>query len=532
MSRWSALLGEPGPAVESGTRILPGPPAADGGSGVGAVAGSERIQRRETVRLQREPAPGRAVVPLGAAQSVEGAENDQNPESLARKAEAKAWLEEQIAAGVDSPEQFASLMGQVSTRFGLSDLMVDMRSSTEIRIGFASSPWLWASYLPNKPIGNRLSDWLLWGYYGTGSTMSDVGRWWRSDLRKKTDQTNITWGPLTGRGFGSYMLADPLTTFGPPGSSPSVTNDTNNILLKRRQKKKKGSASYYVLGHLLNDNVHGPGDDMKNLTPLSQRTNNHSPVGHLKAVEKTVKAEVKKAPLAYQVIPEYGRSPLAWPRYFSNAFNFASSIGDVLAAEDHVPVGLRCKVWRYDPDGARTLIVDEFVPQMQVGKVADFDHYYIKTPAGQVVDITENAGVWKAAEVAFMTALGAALAYTQIEAAELLAEYGASVGQSVADVVAANSYATVAVAALLATYLATRETGATNVVLMAGLAGALALSQLEVASVLADYTASIGVTTVEFLAEHQGKVSVVAGLLSGYMSSGKNQFAKDPSLGL
>jgi DNA/RNA non-specific endonuclease len=65
-------------------------------------------------------------------------------------------------------------------------------------------------------------------------------------------------------------------------------------------------SQYMVQGHLLNDNLGGPGNTMKNLTPITRSTN----TTHLHAVEKAVKDEVAKDNIVeYRVRPNYGTHP-------------------------------------------------------------------------------------------------------------------------------------------------------------------------------------------------------------------------------
>ncbi len=386
----------------------------------------------------------------GTGQEATEQENtEQDADEGERKKQlAHQWLQAQLAAGVENEAALLGLLEQAKAEFGLSEVLLDTRNKSKPRIGLKASPTLWADYLPNKLIGNAASDWGLWGVYGGLSYVRDL---FRSKPDSKS-QTNVVWGPLTGRGFGSYMLADPLTKFGPPGSGPSVSNPTWQVLLKRRQKNSAGSASYYVLGHLLNDNVHGPGDDMKNLTPLSQRTNNHSPIGHLKAIENSVKSDVANNVLSYQVIPSYGRSPLKWPRYLYNAVNYISDIGDVLAAEDHVPEGLTAAYWKYDAKGRRVLAKKVWIPQLQVGSDLETNHYYIKTGLGPMIDVSEPSTIWGAIRGLFMGALAAGLALSAAQTLRLLRAYAGSQNLTVLDVVVAHQFSVSVVLGLLSAF--------------------------------------------------------------------------------
>jgi hypothetical protein len=101
-------------------------------------------------------------------------------------------------------------------------------------------------------------------------------------------------------GYGTSMTIEPLTRIGPPGSVPSASSEKWERLNLRRE----GGRSYFVRGHLLNHNIHGPGTTWKNLTPLSQKGNKN----HLTLVESTVKTAVEHGDtVSYRVVAKFGR---------------------------------------------------------------------------------------------------------------------------------------------------------------------------------------------------------------------------------
>jgi hypothetical protein len=77
------------------------------------------------------------------------------------------------------------------------------------------------------------------------------------------------------------------------GSPPSRSLHTPAYArLNQRRSRIGASGSYYVLGHLLNHNIGGPGDTWRNLTPLSQGANNRRSDSMLHGFEKLVKDAV------------------------------------------------------------------------------------------------------------------------------------------------------------------------------------------------------------------------------------------------
>ena len=117
--------------------------------------------------------------------------------------------------------------------------------------------------------------------------------------------SEITYSTISigGGTMGQKMTASLLTKEGEKGSTPSGDHPAFTTLLKRRD----GGRSYYIRGHLLNDNIHGPGK-WKNMTILSQAGNKN----HLRSAEEPVKkAVLSGAVVSYSVEAIYGRADLS-----------------------------------------------------------------------------------------------------------------------------------------------------------------------------------------------------------------------------
>jgi hypothetical protein len=116
------------------------------------------------------------------------------------------------------------------------------------------------------------------------------------------DATGPTTPPIYGgevQGYGSVVTVARLTRQGLPRGSPpseSLPGTSWNVLRLRR----KGGSSFYVRGHLLNDNIGGPGTTWSNLTPLTQDANNRSRESHLRGFEQHVKRAVLEPPAGQQ----------------------------------------------------------------------------------------------------------------------------------------------------------------------------------------------------------------------------------------
>ena len=156
--------------------------------------------------------------------------------------------------------------------------------------------------------------------------------------------------PSSPTGWGSGMvimkLANPKA-----GTKPSVSGNSMYEFLNLRRHGNVASpsdASYYILGHLLNENLGGPGNTWNNLTPLSRSGN----AQHEKDVEHYIKEQVgKKKIVRYEVQARFGRgaSSLLSQIPDSATDNVLRNKRRVLMAEQHVPTSLLCNAYTVNP---------------------------------------------------------------------------------------------------------------------------------------------------------------------------------------
>ncbi len=153
-------------------------------------------------------------------------------------------------------------------------------------------------------------------------------------------------------GFASRMDVKPLTKLGVPGTGVSITSPDYEDLLRRRETP--GGRSYYIAGHLLNNNVHGSGSTWSNLTPITQRANQE----HESKVESKVKQAVDADQiLQYTVDVDYAISRNATrigeieavPNWQLNSV--LDEKHKILEAEAKLPTQLRCTVKQIKADG-------------------------------------------------------------------------------------------------------------------------------------------------------------------------------------
>ncbi len=124
-------------------------------------------------------------------------------------------------------------------------------------------------------------------------------------------KTDITYDGLQYGELGKGATAWPLTIKGDEGSSPRITNRNWDQVRLRA----KGKGTFFVRGHLINDNLHGPGTEARNLTPISQKANADHKVNVEEKVKDVVwnrlgKGQVDKnlegKAVKYRVVAEYG----------------------------------------------------------------------------------------------------------------------------------------------------------------------------------------------------------------------------------
>lgn len=121
----------------------------------------------------------------------------------------------------------------------------------------------------------------------SGKALPKTKVYW--DMITLTDRDPLTkqWTTFT---FPRRMIAWPLTLEGPLGSGPNNKAAWWPFFQQRHLIRN----NYWVQGHLLNDNIHGPGEP-KNLVPITGTLNTNM----LGIVERFVKAAVANSKVLY-----------------------------------------------------------------------------------------------------------------------------------------------------------------------------------------------------------------------------------------
>jgi hypothetical protein len=156
-------------------------------------------------------------------------------------------------------------------------------------------------------------------------------------------------GAKSSAGWGSGMVMLSLANPG-MGTIPTVSGTPFQDLNIRRHGNaaSPSTASYYILGHLLNQKLGGMGNMWENLTPLSRSGN----AQHETQVEDAIKKVVdKKKTVRYDVQVRYGRGANALiskiPAHTTDPVLINKR--KVLQSEQYVPTSLLCRAVTVTP---------------------------------------------------------------------------------------------------------------------------------------------------------------------------------------
>jgi hypothetical protein len=237
-----------------------------------------------------------------------------------------------------------------------------------------------------------------------GNTVSDIATLVGGSLLGIGGPTALnapSYGPRTGRGFGTYMdvrlnTPDPGTATGSGDDNPTWVALSNRRL---------GSRSYYVQAHLLSEKLGGSGTNWLNLVPLTNASNLQ--------MERIIESHVKLASagntVGYKVQAIYGQWPWQWPSYWVNMLTspwlpllmpgIYSTIASLRDAEQHVPSAVYAQWWVVDGAGSWIPFVRRITQKPNSG-----GGFWVYNEAdNQVYDMNKAVLLWKAAEHAAAT---------------------------------------------------------------------------------------------------------------------------------
>jgi hypothetical protein len=204
-------------------------------------------------------------------------------------------------------------------------------------------------------------------------------------LWKASKSSVPVYGSLEG-GFGSSVDIASLTKDHPAGSGPSAGGGHWEALRQRMD----GGSTYYVRGHLLNDNLGGSGGEWRNLAPLTQATNNRSAVSMLHTFESNVKTAVQSGDsVEFKVTMTYGRGKRSAAIADALEIEPASEgtkIAAIITAEQFVPKTVKCAAEKIGVGKSRTNIAKSTVEN---SIDTDLDHYATEAIPKTIVNINK-----------------------------------------------------------------------------------------------------------------------------------------------
>jgi hypothetical protein len=227
-------------------------------------------------------------------------------------------------------------------------------------------------------------------------------------------------------GFGILATVTGLNTIGSPQPPTAEGNPTWNRL--RRRMLTAGS-EYYVRGHLINGTFGGPGNDWRNLTPLTQRANNSSIASMLHTFENPVRNAVRSGDIAtirveavYQPLgrgavvaglragttPVPGRTPAQ-----------RATIADVIEAEESVPAEIVATGSLLHPDTTTTVL-----PTSRTQNVVDTNlarYFVADAPGSAAINAPATRPEVNLSTITDATTLAALAGMNATRAAQILA---------------------------------------------------------------------------------------------------------------
>lgn len=162
--------------------------------------------------------------------------------------------------------------------------------------------------------------------------------------------TDPEYGGTHASAFGTRATVTRLTRLHQRGSAPASGLADSQGYWDKLRLRYRGNSTLYVRGHLLNDNLGGPGNDWRNLTPLTQDANNRGGSSMLHAFETPVKNAVDyNKKVRFVVTANYGRGAIDTTAARAAGETVKAEIAE---AERHVPLSVSCTAHELDAEGA------------------------------------------------------------------------------------------------------------------------------------------------------------------------------------
>ncbi len=159
---------------------------------------------------------------------------------------------------------------------------------------------------------------------------------------------NPSYGGTTSAGFGSSIRVSTLSKNN-NGSGVNQGYVNGNNTFRTLKARRQGGTSYYIAGHLLNNNLGGPGNDWRNLTPLTQYANTQDHEPNFERFAKDA-VNVNNKTIDFVVNARYGtHSGLQTGKVADLRATGDTVLADVIEAETKVPTTLDCSAVEVAP---------------------------------------------------------------------------------------------------------------------------------------------------------------------------------------
>lgn len=159
---------------------------------------------------------------------------------------------------------------------------------------------------------------------------------------------NPSYGGTNSAGFGTSIRVSTLSK-NSNGSGVNQGYVNGNTTFRTLKARRQGGTSYYIAGHLLNNNLGGPGNDWRNLTPLTQYANTQDHEPNFERFAKDA-VNVNNKTIDFVVNARYGsHSGLQTGKIGDLRATGDKVLADVIEAESKVPRTLDCSAVEVSP---------------------------------------------------------------------------------------------------------------------------------------------------------------------------------------
>jgi hypothetical protein len=159
---------------------------------------------------------------------------------------------------------------------------------------------------------------------------------------------NPSYGGTNSAGFGTSIRVSTLSK-NTNGSTVNQGYVNSNTTFRTLKARRQGGTSYYIAGHLLNNNLGGPGNDWRNLTPLTQYANTQDHEPNFERFAKDA-VNVNNKTIDFVVNARYGsHSSLQTGKVSDLRATGDTVLADVIEAETKVPTNLDCSAVEVTP---------------------------------------------------------------------------------------------------------------------------------------------------------------------------------------